>query len=260
MSNVSYEVHENAQQLFVAAADLISRLSAEAISERGQFLLALSGGSTPRGLYQVLAQAPYRDRIEWSQVQFFWGDERTVPADHADSNYGMAQFNLLRPLGIEERAIHRIEGENPDPAIAAQKAMQRLATVANWQGGPLPTLDLVLLGLGSDAHTASLFPETDGLREERAWFMANPVPQQASTRITMTFPLINAAANVAFLVAGEDKAEAIARVWGQTPTDAAPASRVQPTSGRLTWFADEAAASEVDVQKLSNSQTEHSRE
>lgn len=258
-----YEVAATPLALFEAAAERLVEVADAAITARGEMLLALSGGSTPRGLFQLLATPAYRDRAQWDRVHFFWGDERTVAPDHPDSNYAMAYATLLHPLRVAQEHVHRIRGEHADPAAAAHEYMQTIATVAGWQGGAPPHFDLILLGLGDDAHTASLFPGTEALAADRAWVVANPVPQHGTTRITMTFPLINAARQIFFLACGADKQEAVANVHrarqAGAPDDAAPASRVQPSAGVVTWFLDEEAASEMGSPEVGQTE-EHTAE
>ncbi|MEM7165201.1 MAG: 6-phosphogluconolactonase [Planctomycetota bacterium] len=246
MTQTCFYVHDEPAQLFRAAAQRISELATVAIAERGRFLLALSGGSTPRALFDVLALAPFRDGIDWDCVEFFWGDERAVAPDHPDSNFQMANEALLQPLQIAPERIHRMVGEHADPGTAARDYARTIATVAGPGSDAPPRLDLILLGLGDDAHTASLFPGTAALAETESWVVANDVPQLDTTRLTMTFPLINAAREVLFLATGAKKTEAIAAVWNDhgANADAAttPAGRVRPHDGQLTWFVDRAAA------------------
>jgi len=224
-----------------AAADELVAQARAAVAERGAFHIALSGGSTPRRLFQLLA-ARGRDALPWERVELWWGDERTVPPDHAESNYRMAREALIEPLGLPAAGIHRIAGELADPDAAAA-AYERVLVDAL---GEPPILDLVLLGMGPDGHTASLFPGSPALDEARRWVVANPVTSPlvhgTTTRITLTAPAINAARRVRFLVAGADKAAALAAVL-EGPRDPArtPSQLIAPR-GDLAWFVDEAAA------------------
>ena len=188
-------------------------------------MVALSGGSTPRRLYELLAREPFRRQIPWASVEFFWGDERTVPPDHPDSNFRMANEVLLAPLGISPARIHRIEAERPDRDAAARAYETELARVL----GEPPRLDLVLLGLGADGHTASIFPQTPAVRERVRWVVAHHVPALGADRITLTAPIINQAACVVFLVAGAEKATTAARVLHGPPE---PDLLPQPSSSR----------------------------
>jgi len=228
-----------------AAADELVGLARAAVAERGAFGIALSGGSTPRRLFQVLA-ARGPDALPWERVELWWGDERTVPPDHTESNYRMARESLIEPLGVDlglgAARVHRIAGELADPDAAAAAYERALVDAL---GAP-PVLDLVLLGMGPDGHTASLFPGSPALDEARRWVVANPVTSPlvhgTTTRITLTAPAINAARRVRFLVAGADKAAALAAVL-EGPRDPArtPSQLIAPR-GDLAWFVDEAAA------------------
>lgn len=226
------------------AAAAVAEAARGAIEERGIFTVVLAGGDTPRRLYERLAT----DReIDWSRVEFFWGDERPVPPEHPDSNFGMAHAALLRPLGIDPRRIHRIEAERGDLDAAARDYERELATIAGGTlGGPAPRLDLVLLGIGADGHTASLFPYTDALSESRRWVVANDVPQRSTRRITVAFRLIERARAALVLVCGESKAAALAEVLeGDWDPERLPAQRLRANTGRVDWFADAAAASRL---------------
>ncbi len=226
-----------------AAAALWAKLAAEAISRQGHFAVALSGGSTPRGLYRLLAAAPWRDRIDWGRCHFFWGDERLVPPDHPDSNFRLAREALLAPLSIPPDRIHRVPVEVGSPetvALAYEGELRRFFAPEPMLEGP--RFDLVLLGLGSDGHTASLFPGKSALEESRRWVVATPpgrLPPPVD-RVTLTLPALNAARAVAFLVAGADKAPTLRRVLAGDPD--LPAARVRPARGSLHWFVDRAAA------------------
>ena len=223
------------------AAERIVSLARKSIATQGRFTLALSGGPTPRSLYTLLASQEYRNRIEWDWALVFWGDERCVPPDHADSNYRLAHETLLSKVSIPLGSVHRMMGE-ADPEHAAMLYEQIIRREVPARGG-LPALDLILLGIGPDGHTASLFPGTTALRETHRLVAANYVPQLNAHRITFTMPLINAAANVMFLVAGSDKADVLRAVLeGEFKPDVLPAQMVGPEAGQLTWLVDEAAA------------------
>jgi 6-phosphogluconolactonase len=227
-----------------AAADELAALARAAVAERGAFSVALSGGSTPKRLFQLLA-ARGRDALPWDGIELWWGDERTVPPDHADSNFRMAREALIEPLRLDPARVHRIAGEL-DPVAAARSYESALLDAL---GAP-PVLDLVLLGLGPDGHTASLFPGSPALDETSRWVVANPVSSAlvggAATRITLTAPAINAARRVRFLVAGADKAAALAAVL-DGPRDPAryPAQLIAPARGDLAWLVDDDAAAEL---------------
>lgn len=235
-------------QLYAAAADAFVSEAIEAVAARGRFTAALAGGSTPVGLYERLAQPDLHGGLEWNRVEFFWGDERTVPPDHEGSNYRMARLTLLEPRHIGDEHVHRIRAERADTAAAASAYEDDIARCLGVPaGGSPPVFDLILLGLGPDGHTASLFPGTRALDVRERWVVVNEVPQLSTTRITMTFPLINRARAVHFLVTGENKAAALADAF-RRPRDPAryPNHGVHPDNGRVVWFVDEAAASVMD--------------
>jgi 6-phosphogluconolactonase len=230
-------------------AEAVARGAAERFVEHvarerdGRFTVALSGGSTPRRLYELLAAPPLRDRIDWSGLEIFWGDERAVPPDHPDSNYRMAHLALLSKVPIPPAQVHRIEAERADLDEAARRYEAELRAVA----GAGAALDLVLLGMGPDGHTASLFPFTAALDETARLVVPNFVPRLAAHRVTVTYPLLDRAASVLFLVAGADKAEALSEVLeGPPEPKRLPAQRVRPSSGRLEWLVDRAAAAKLN--------------
>jgi len=221
-------------------ANTIKDLADTAISQTGRFTIALSGGSTPKTLFQLLA-SDYKEKIDWKNVLVFWGDERCVPPDNDDSNYKMARETLLDHVPLPEANIYRIKGELPPEEGAAQYE-QTLRRVFDNQ---LPRLDLILLGMGDDGHTASLFPGTDALNERQTWVIPNHVLTAKQTwRITLTLPVINNAANVMFLVAGTGKAETLKRVLqGEFKPTELPSQLIKPTNGNLVWAVDHAAES-----------------
>ena len=231
-------VYETPAELAEAAARDFAARAEAAIDERGRFAVALAGGSTPKATYEALAR-DYADKLDWSRVHVFFGDERTVPPDHEDSNYRMAQRALLSRVPVG--GVHRMRGESP-PAEAATAYEEELRGYFGSDGSP--GLDLILLGLGEDGHTASLFPETSALDVADRWVVANPVLKLQTTRLTLTVPVINAAKAVTFLVAGEGKAGALREILeGDAAPRAYPAKFVNPESGVLTWMVDRAAAS-----------------
>lgn len=229
-----------------AAADRVVDRARAAITARGRFDWALAGGSTPEALYRLLASPDYIGRVDWSRVHFFWGDERCVPPEHPDSNYRTARLALLDTLAPAPDNIHRMAGELP-PALAAERYEAELERAFGRRvGGGFPELDLILLGMGGDGHTASLFPGTPGLAEGRRWAVANPIESLGVTRLTLTFPVLNAAAHVLFLVAGSDKAERLAQVFSKAATpEPLPAQRVHPRGEAPEWLVDAAAAARL---------------
>lgn len=236
-------VYDDAGALAQAAAAIFVEAARDVVARRGAFFVALSGGSTPRALFQLLAQPPYREQVDWSRTHVFWGDERCVPPNDPESNYRMAREALLFHVPIPAHQVYRMPGESADPAAGAalyEMTMRRAFALAP---GEQPRFDLILLGMGPDGHTASLFPHTEALRVRERLVVANYVSKLASTRITMTAPVLNAAATVAFLVAGSDKAAALAAVLeGPRDPETYPAQLVQPVHGTLYWLVDRAAA------------------
>jgi 6-phosphogluconolactonase len=230
-----------------AAAAELSALARQAVATRGRFALVLAGGSTPRRLYQLLAEPPYAADVPWERVEFFWGDERPVPPDHPESNYRMAREALLSKVGAWPERIHRIRAEEPDRASAAAEYGCEIARVLGAPAdGPPPVFDLILLGLGADGHTASLFPGSAALRERRSWAVRNRGPGRAEDRITLTVPVLNRAREVRVLVAGPDKAMALAAVLeGPRDPERLPAQLLLPGAGRLAWLVDRAAAADL---------------
>jgi 6-phosphogluconolactonase len=235
------------QDLFQAAAEEIIRAATEAIAQRGRFTIALSGGSTPKNLYRLIA-ANASASLPWTQMFFFWGDERHVPPDDPDSNYRMAKEALLSKVPIPPANIFRIPAENPDASAAAETYEQTLRKFFSLARGEFPRFDLILLGMGPDGHTASLFPETEALQEKSRLVVANWVEKMQTSRITLTLPVLNAARCVAFLVSGTDKAAVLHEVLeGNAPAEKYPSRLVQPSEGKLIWFIDRAAASELST-------------
>lgn len=232
------------QELFAAAAEEVVRAAKEAVADRGRFTLVLSGGSTPKSLYNLLATNA-RTVLPWDRMFFFWGDERHVPPNHPDSNYRMVDEAMLSKVPVPAGNIFRVPAENPDAAAAADVYEQTLRKFFQLEPGKFPSFDLILLGLGPDGHTASLFPGSPGLQEKSRLVIANWVEKFKSSRITFTFPVLNAANCVAFLVSGSDKAAALHGVLkSEAPGEQYPAKLVRPTNGKLIWFVDRAAASE----------------
>lgn len=233
------------QELFDAAAELVVRTCADAVEQRGRFTIALSGGSTPKSLYHLLATNA-RASLPWDRMFFFFGDERHVPPTDAESNYRMADETLLSKIPVAASNVFRIPAENPDAAAAASAYDDILRKFFAPPAGTFPRFDLVLLGLGPDGHTASLFPGTIGLKETSRFVISNWVEKFKTSRITLTLPVLNAARAVAFLVSGTDKAPALKAVLeGDAPGEEYPSKLVQPTDGRLIWLVDRAAASQL---------------
>ncbi len=229
-----------------AAEEFVLRAN-EAVEARGRFMVTLSGGSTPKRMFEMLADSPYRDQVAWPMVHVFWGDERSVPPDHRDSNYRLANEAMLARLPIPIAQIHRIEAERTDRDAAARDYQTTIAKAFGVDpNGEPPAFDLVLLGMGPDGHTASLFPETTALTETKRWVVVNFVPKFTTDRVTLTTPILNQAREVLFLVAGADKAQPLAEVL-EGPADVArlPSQLIHPKTGKLLWFIDRLAATKL---------------
>lgn len=229
----------SAADLFEAAAAEFAAQVSAAVRANGKFTVALSGGSTPKTLYSLLATKP---GIPWDKICFFWGDERHVPPDHPESNYRMANEALLSKVPARAENIFRIRGEEKDAAVAARQYEQTLKDFFHLSPGKFPRFDLIFLGVGPDGHTASLFPGTLALAESQRLVVANWVPKFNTDRITFTFPVLNAAACVVFVTSGADKAPILHEVL-DNPGAGLPSQKVQPAQGKLIWLVDEAAAS-----------------
>ena len=235
-----------------ATAEYVASVAEDRARTQGRFTVALSGGSTPRLLYERLASPPYAEQIAWDSWHVFWGDERCVPPNHKDSNYRMARDSFLDRVAIPPTHIHRMRGE-----VASQTGAEEYeAAVREVFQEPMPSFDLILLGIGEDGHTASLFPGTQALQEQHRLVVTNRAPHPAdlsprgngieAQRITFTLPLINAARVVTFLVTEESKAEVLRQVLRPTPDALVlPAALVRPVSGAVHWFLTPAAASQL---------------
>lgn len=240
------QVKPDLDELSHAAVELLIELSRRAIGERGSFSIALSGGSTPRYLYSLLASPKYRNTIEWEAAKLFVGDERNVAPDAPESNYRMVREILTDPLEISVERVARWKTELEDVEKVAREFERDLVEHL----GARTQLDVILLGLGTDGHTASLFPRTSALAETERLAVANWVEGLNDYRFTMTLPIINRAANVIFLAAGSDKAKTVADVIdGDFQPDILPAQAVDPASGDLYWLIDESAAQRLDRTK-----------
>jgi 6-phosphogluconolactonase len=232
-----------------AAAELVHLVGKEAVRATGQFLIALSGGTTPETLYRTLASPAFANRFDWSRTTFFFSDERCVPPDDPRSNYALADKTLFTPLRISPSQIYRMAGESRDPQAAASEYEQQLRLATKTAPSAKPSLDLILLGLGEDGHTASLFPGAPVLRDHQRMIAATQSPKDPPNRLTMTLGVINRASVILFLVAGARKA-GVVRAILDPKTEAErrlPASLVEPEEGRLIWFLDRGAAAELPL-------------
>lgn len=239
-------VCKDLDELSSKAADEFVRIAEESISERGRLTVALSGGSTPKALYQKIANVD----LDWTKIFFFFGDERNVPGDDIQSNYNLAKTELFEKLPISEWnvAAWPTEISSPKDVARTYELMLEISDESSLEHDQLPRFDLVLLGMGPDGHTASLFPHTRALIEAERMAVANWVPQLDTWRYTLTFPVINNARNIMFLVAGGDKSSTVKSVIeGDAIPMELPAQSVDPVDGELFWFLDEAAAAELSL-------------
>lgn len=244
-SSIEIRTLTTPQELFSAAAEEVVRAAQEAVAQRGRFTIALSGGSTPKSLFNLLATNA-KNVLPWDRMFFFWGDERHVPPSDPDSNYRMAEETMLSKIPVAAGNVFRFAAENPDAAAVADAYEQTLRKFFALQPGEFPRFDLILLGMGPDGHTASLFPNTAGLQEKSRLVIANWVDKLKTSRLSLTLPVINAAACVAFLVSGTDKAPALHAVLeGDAPGEQYPSKLIHPVDGKLIWLIDRAAASEL---------------
>jgi 6-phosphogluconolactonase len=248
MSPESRQIYPDADALAKGAAADLLRLAQQSVTERGIFTLALAGGSTPRKLYSLLASDPAFRDFPWDKTHLFFGDERHVPPGHIDSNYLMVSTTLLTSGLVPQPNVHRVHAELPDPNVAALDYDVELHTffTAAMQLNGFPRFDVILLGMGPDGHTASLFPGSKALEEKERWVAANWVEKFKSVRITFTFPVLNAARTVLLLVAGADKADMLHAVLvANRNTTPYPVQLVQPLDGAKVWLLDRAAAARL---------------
>ena len=235
------------QELFAAAAEEVVRAANDAIQREGRFTIALSGGSTPKNLFNLLATNA-RSSMPWEHTFFFWGDERHVPPTDPDSNYRMADEAMLSKVPVPAGNVFRFAAENPDAADVAEAYEAALRKFFALEPGQFPHFDLILLGMGPDGHTASLFPGTAALQEKSKLAVANWVEKLKTSRLSLTLPVLNAARCVMFLISGTDKAAALKAVLeGDAPGEQYPAKLVRPSDGRLIFLVDRAAASELST-------------
>ena len=241
------KVSASSQEVARAAAQLFAESVASAVQARGVARIAVSGGSTPKAVFQLLANAaePFLTTIPWHSLQFFWVDERCVPPTDAESNYLMTRTAMLDAIPLPRENVHRMEGEL-DPEEAASRYEAEIRNSFRLEGAQTPTFDLILLGLGPDGHTASLFPHTDGLHELARIAIANHVPQKDTWRITLTWPVIVQGREVAFLIEGKEKAAMVQAVFtGPYDPDTLPAQLIRPSGGKLTLLLNTAAAAQL---------------
>ncbi len=244
---VTYRVSPGADQLAAAGAGMFASVTASAVEARGVARVAISGGRTPKAMFALLADPgqPYFAQLPWDQLQLFWVDERCVPPTHEESNYRMTNEAMLKHVPLPAAQVYRMEGEL-DPEVAASRYEATLRTAFRLEGAETPVFDLVLLGMGDDGHTASLFPHTEALHEMARLVVANHVPQKDAWRVTLTWPVINRGREVAFLIEGDAKAQVVHDVFlGPYDPESRPSQLIRPQSGRLTLLLDAAAAAHL---------------
>jgi 6-phosphogluconolactonase len=238
-STVQISVFDDLEALSRAAAEFFSSLAHQAITSQGRFAVALSGGSTPRRLYELLGSAPYQNTINWRHVHLFWADERCVPPDHRDSNYALLRDTLLVHIPLAESNIHRVQGE-AEPDVAAWKYEQDIKVF--FGADTIPAFDLVMLGVGEDGHTASLFPGSTAIHEAERLVVPVYLEKPKVGRVTLTLPIINHASQVLFLAAGRAKARVLRNILYEENSGRYPAGLVRLENGTVTWFLDKDAA------------------
>jgi 6-phosphogluconolactonase len=245
---VNVRVVDDADTLAAAAAEVFIASAKRSVAHKGSFTVVLSGGSTPKALYALLAEdSAYRAQVPWQQTYFFFGDERHVPPDHSDSNYHTANEAMLSKVSINANQVFRMKGEYSNASHAAAEYEQDLRNFFHLSTGMLPPFDLVMLGMGPDGHTASLFPGTKALQENERLVTCNWVGKFYTHRITLTAPVLNNAASVLFLVHGQDKKEALKAVLeGPYEPDQLPSQLIKPKNGTVLWLVSQAAATLLD--------------
>lgn len=240
--NAEVRILADAAAIAKRAAEKFIDAAAAAAKEKGSFSVALAGGSTPKALYALLVSDALRGRLPWDKMQLFFGDERHVRPDHPDSNFRMATEAMISKSPLRAEQVHRIKAENPDAEQAARDYEQELRSHFKLADGEAPRFDLVLLGMGNEGHTLSLFPGTKALRDNGRLVMCNWVGKLFAERVTLTAPAVNNAAQVIFMVAGADKAPALKAVLeGPYEPEQLPAQLLQPKNGKLLWLVDAAA-------------------
>jgi 6-phosphogluconolactonase len=252
---VTYRVFASPAATARAAAQLFSDAAVKAAKDRGVARLAISGGTTPKSMFQLLADPaePFLKQVPWDRIELFWVDERCVPPDNAESNYRMTKEALLSKVPLPAERVHRMEGEL-EPEVAAARYESVIRNTFRLEGAETPTFDLILLGMGDDGHTASLFPHTDALNEMSHIVVPNRVPQKDAWRITLTWPVINQGREVAFLIEGEEKAQVLHDVFlNPYQPDTYPSQIIRPASGQLMLLLDRAAAAKLPAPKDSDS-------
>jgi 6-phosphogluconolactonase len=246
---ITYSVSPTPAAVAKAAAQLFTGSAIEAVKARGLARIAISGGTTPKAMFELLADPsqPFVKQVPWDKLDLYWVDERCVPPDNAESNYRMTNEALLSRVPLPAERVHRMEGEL-EPEVAAARYESTIRNTFKLEGAETPTFDLVLLGMGDDGHTASLFPHTEALNDLTHIAIANHVPQKDTWRITLTWPVINQGRKVAFLIEGGGKAQILHDVFlGPYQPETFPSQIIRPASGQLALLLDAAAASKLPV-------------
>lgn len=244
---VEYKVWLTGAEVAAGAAEMFAQVTSAAVKARGLARVAISGGTTPKTMFELLADQgkPYFAQVPWEKLQLFWVDERCVPPDHPDSNFRMTKEAMLDHVPLPDSQIYRMEGEL-DPEVAASRYEAAIRTAFRLEGAETPTFDLILLGMGDDGHTASLFPHTEALNEMVRIVVANHVPQKDTWRISLTWPVIIRGREVAFVIEGEAKTQVLNDVMlGPYEPETYPSQLIRPQSGRLTLLLDAAAAGKL---------------
>lgn len=237
---LTVEILDNKEAVAARAAEIIAESARDAT---GQFSVALAGGTTPKLLYSLLAAEPFAEMLPWPQMRWFFGDERFVPADHADSNYRMAKESLFDPAAVSDESVFRTKTELGEPSVVAEDYERQVVKTLGAANGAVPVFDLILLGMGADGHTASLFPHTSAMAEDQRYVAPNFVPAMDTWRITLTTPVLLAAKQVVMLVTGEEKAEALAQVLeGEENINTYPSQILRARQNETLFLIDEAAA------------------
>ncbi|MEX2425708.1 MAG: 6-phosphogluconolactonase [Thermomicrobiaceae bacterium] len=245
MSAIQTEISGDADQVARGVADRLAEIAGESINRHGRCTIALAGGSTPKRLYQILATNEYRSKVDWSNVHLFLGDERYVPLDHPDSNYRMAKEALIDHVSISPNQVRSVPTEL-DPAECAREYESVMRNTFHAGADEIPEFDLILLGIGRDGHTASLFPGTSALQVHDRLVIENWVPQQDSIRITFTIPTLQAARTTVLMATGDDKADAVARALeGELSINETPSQVLRDSNGSVTFALDRAAAAKL---------------
>jgi 6-phosphogluconolactonase len=246
LTAVSVEVSHDTESAYTDAAKMFVATANDAVARHSKFTVALSGGSTPKKLYEMLASPPWRDQIPWDRTEFFWSDERFVPATDPASNYNMTHKALIAAVPLPPQNVHRVITENIEPQAAAKAYEDEIRRVVPKGSNGVPEFDLMLLGLGTNGHTASIFPHQPAIYENERLIVAEYIEEVKMTRITFTAPLINASRDVLFIALGADKTDVVQEVvMGPFDPDRLPAQLVKPEPGDLTWILDPQSAARI---------------